>query len=612
MEPTQRNCPVAVIGPLKEDILLFNGMTGFDKLSTLSEYTVELLCKEKDLDFAKVLGKTMTVAMKYGTGGKKREFSGIVTQFSSFGVAEEYTRYVAVLKPALWLLTRTTDCQIYPDQTVVEIVKAVCGKPVYRGLCVVDEDWLEKSYPKLEYCVQYRESDFNFVCRLLEHAGIYFYFKYVDGMHMMVLADSYGAHLPAPDYSEIVFDDKHSRDVSGSERITSWSSSGEIESSGFALRDFDFTKMMGGTFGQLNAKESIPAAFFQPAYQQYDYPGGYATVEMGKDMADARIEELHGQSERILAAGNARGLVVGALFTLQKHPVDSMNREYLITAAQYRLAGNHYGEIGSTAIGRVFDCQFNAVGKKYPFRPERRIAKPVVSGPQTAVVVGKQGEEIWTDPYGRVKVQFHWDRLGERDGKNSCWLRVAQSWAGERWGSMFVPRIGMEVLVEFIDGDPDRPIITGCVYNSANMPPYALPEHQTRSTLKTNSSKGGGGFNELRFEDKKGAEEIFVQAEKDFNRVVKHHDSLKVGFLHKEPGNQTIAIRNNQKLDVGNDQIVRIAKHQKTKIEATQTVKVGQTLEIEAGTSILFKVGGSTIKLEAGQITINSPLVKIN
>jgi type VI secretion system secreted protein VgrG len=282
-----------------------------------------------------------------------------------------------------------------------------------------------------------------------------------------------------------------------------------------------------------------------------------------------------------------------------------------------------------------FEARIGAIGKEYSYRPLPSVPKPVVQGPQTAMVVGKAGEEIWTDEYGRVKVQFHWDRVGASDENSSCWVRVAQGWAGKGWGAMFVPRIGMEVVVSFLEGDPDRPLVTGCVYNSDSMPPYALPGEQTKSTLKSNVSKGGAGFNEIRFEDKKDAEEIFVQAEKDYNRVVKNNDTLKVGFEKADQGDQTIGIKNDRSVDVGhdhlehvaNDQTVTIDHDQKTSVTNDQKLDVGgnqtvaitgdqkvtvsKTIVIEATQSIELKVGSSSVKIEPAKITVKSVEIEV-
>ena len=330
------------------------------------------------------------------------------------------------------------------------------------------------------------------------------------------------------------------------------------------------------------------------------------------------MEALHGQGERIEAAASARGVTTGALFTLADHPRDDQNRVFLVTSAETSITGVDYRSDGRDD-GLKFECSFAAIGKEHSYRPPATARKPIVQGPQTAMVVGKAGEEIWTDKYGRIKVQFHWDRVGQSDEKSSCWVRVQQGWAGKGWGMMFVPRIGMEVVVSFLEGDPDRPLVTGCVYNSDAMPPYALPDNQTRSTIKSNTSKGGGGFNEIRFEDKKDSEEIFVQAEKDFNRVVKNNDTLKVGFEKKDKGDQTIQIANDRSLDVGNDQTVAIGNNLSTtvkndetrKVDNNQSVKVGNKIVIEANTSIELKVGGSSIKIEAAKITIKSPEIAV-
>jgi type VI secretion system secreted protein VgrG len=400
------------------------------------------------------------------------------------------------------------------------------------------------------------------------------------------------------------------------------------------LNDFDFEKSSSCSSGGLLATANIAAGFGQAAYEMFDYPGNYTLAADGNALARARMESLHGQCERIDAATNARGLYPGGLFTLADHPRDDQNRDYLVTAASYDITGVDYTSGGG---GPAFDfkCSVTATGKEYAYRPRPTIARPIVQGPQTAIVVGKAGEEIWTDKYGRIKVQFHWDRVGKGDENSSCWVRVAQGWAGKGWGAMSVPRIGMEVIVSFLEGDPDRPLVTGCVYNSDAMPPYALPAEQTKSTVKSNSSKGGEGFNELRFEDKKGSEEVFMHAERDFNRVVKNNDTLKVGFEVADKGDQTIGIKHDQTVEIGNDQKLTVTHdqieaidnnqtvtikvdqkldvggNQEVAIDGSQKVKVGTTIVIEAGTSIELKVGASSIKIEAAKITIKSPEIEI-
>jgi type VI secretion system secreted protein VgrG len=631
--PTQAQREVSVKSALADDVLLFRSMECSEALGRMYTYRLDLLSTKGDIKIADVLGTSMTVVLDLPEGGE-RYFNGIVTRFAYRGWRDGKASYEAVLHPALWLLTRSSNCRIFQEQSAIDIVKAVCGDAVYGGLIALDVDSLAATPVARTYCVQYRESDFNFVCRLLEEEGIYFYFTHQDGAHTMVLADSYGAHTAAAGYATVQFRDEETHRNPLEEAVTRFAPGGEIQSSVVSLNDFDFEKASSSTTGGLLAKATIAAAFGQQSYEQYDYPGRYTTSSAGSALARARMEALHGQCEQVEAFGNARGLATGALFTLSEHPREDQNREFLITAAETEIAGVGYGTDGQNT-STEFRCAFQAVGKEHSYRAPPIARKPVVQGPQTAMVVGKAGEEIWTDKYGRVKVQFHWERDGKADETSSCWVRVQQGWAGKGWGAIFIPRIGMEVVVSFLEGDPDQPLITGCVYNGDSMPPYALPAEQTKSSIKSNTSKGGGGFNEIRFEDKKDSEEIFVQAEKDFSRVVKNNDTLKVGFEKADAGDQTIQIKNDRSLDVGHDhkehvtndhtltvdnnQSITVTKdrtldvsgNQTTTIKGDQKVTVSKTIVVEATTSIEFKVGGSSIKIEPAKITVKSTQIAV-
>ncbi len=599
MPATQIHRQVSVTSALASDVLLFHSMSGTDELGRLSEYRVQLLSTQADLKIADVLGKPMGVHVDL-PDESVRHFNGIVTRFCSTGAHGELSSYEATIHPSLWLLTRSSNCRIFQDMSVTDIVKAVCNDAAYGGTINLSVSALSSTYAALPYCVQYRETDLNFVCRLLENAGIYFFFTHDESSHAMVLADSSGAHTAIAGYDKIEFSEPDARNKT--ESVFTWSAAGAIVSSAYVLNDFDFEKTSASTSGGLLVKATIAAAFAQPAYELYDYPGLFTHSGTGKPLARGRMESAHGQSEQIDAKTNARGLFPGGLFSLVEHPREDQNRQYLVTKASYKIVENDYAS-GGASTPMTFASSFSAIGHEHAFRPLPITPKPTVQGPQTAMVVGKAGEEIWTDEYGRVKVQFHWDRQGQDDEKSSCWVRVSQSWAGKGWGTIFIPRIGMEVIVSFLEGDPDRPLITGCVYNSDAMPPYALPGNQTRTTVKSNTSEGGGGFNELRFEDKKGSEEIFIQAEKDFNRVVKNNDTLKVGFEKKDEGNQSISIHNDQKLDVGGNQTVGITGDQK--------ITVSKTIVIDATTSIELKVGNSSILIEPAKITIKSPQIQV-
>lgn len=629
--PTQANREVSVKSALADDVLLFGSMSGSEGLGRLSQFRVQLLSNDSNVKIADLLGKPMSVVLDLNDSGAVRTFHGIVTRFCCTGWKDGLAAYEAIIHPGLWLLTRASNCRIFQDMTAPDIVKEVCGA---YGDSVALSDMLSGEYPALPYCVQYRETDFNFVCRLLEAAGIYYFFTHGPDLHSMVLADSNSAHSPIGGYGSLKYSGSKQVGAQSEESVTLWSAAGEIQSSSYVLNDFDFEKAASSVSGGLRTTGQIAAPFGQAAYEMFDYPGDYTIAADGNALARARIERLHGQGERIEARTDARGLFPGGLFTLAEHPRDDQNRKYLITGAEYKITGGDYTS-GDGAMPLDVECRLTAIGNEYPYRPLPAIAKPVVQGPQTAMVVGKAGEEIWTDTYGRIKVQFHWDRLGKEDENSSCWVRVAQGWAGKGWGALSVPRIGMEVVVSFLEGDPDRPLVTGCVYNSDAMPPYPLPAEQTKSTLKSNSSRGGDGFNELRFEDKKGSEEVFMQAEKDFNRVVKNNDTLTVGFEVADKGDQTIGIKNDQVVEIGNDQkltvthdqietidnnqTVKITVDQKldvggdqaVAIDGSQKVKVGTTIVIEAGTSIELKVGGSSIKIEAAKITIKSPEIEI-
>jgi len=586
---TQANRDVSVTSALADDVLLFAAMSGTEALGRLSEFRVRLLSTDSTVKVADVLGKPLGVKLATGDD-TARHFNGIVTRFCATGWSGDFASYEATVHPWLWLLTRASNCRIFQDLSVPDIVKQVCS--AYGGAAALSVSALSGDHAALPYCVQYRETDFDFVCRLLEGAGIYFYFTHDADKHTMVLADSYTAHQPIAGYGGLKFAQATRRGAQVEETVFDWTAGGEIQSSKYVLNDFDFEKAATSAAGGLLATATIAAGFSQAAYEMFDYPGQYTVAADGNARARAHIERLHGQCEQVAASTNARGLYPGGLFTLAEHPRDDQNRDYLVTAATYDITGNDYAS-GATAF--AFQCRVSATGKQYPFRPLPVTRRPVVQGPQTAMVVGKAGEEIWTDKYGRIKVQFHWDRLGKHDENSSCWVRVAQGWAGKGWGAMTVPRIGMEVVVSFLEGDPDRPLVTGCVYNADAMPPYALPGAQATSTVKSQSTKGGDGFNELRFVDKKGAEEVFVHAERDCLRVVKNNDALKVGFETASPGDQAVDIKHDQKVDIGN----------------AQSVKAGTTIVIEAGTSIELKVGGSSIKIEAAKITIKAREIEV-
>jgi type VI secretion system secreted protein VgrG len=405
---------------------------------------------------------------------------------------------------------------------------------------------------------------------LMEQSGIHYFFEHEDGKHTLVLADSISAHKPFPEHAEIAF---HPLEVGGEGRevITAWTQEKELQPVACALQDFDFKKPKTSLLTSANQSRSHGKA----GYEIYDYPGEYVDHGEGQRLTDVRLHELQTQYEVLQGETNARGLVTGCTFKLKSHPRKDQNREYLITGVTLQVdAGEFAAESGGRPEGEFFSCRFSAIDKAQPFRPARLTPKPIVQGPQTAIVVGPGGEEIYTDEHARVKVHFHWDRHDKSDQDSSCWVRVSQYWAGKQWGAIHIPRIGQEVIVEFLEGDPDHPIITGRVYNADQVPPYALPANKTQSGVKSRSSKGGStaNFNEIRFEDMKGSEEMYIHAEKDQTIMVEHDRNEVVG--------------NDRSLNVGRDKSETVGRNKMIRVDANHTEQIAQAMNITVGSTL--------------------------
>lgn len=517
-------------------MLLFERMTGRESMGNVFGFSVMVLSEDHAIDLSAILGQTITIEVDTPEE-TTRYFNGYVVSFSMAGGTQRYARYRLEVRPWLWLLTLGSTSRVFQNMTVPEIVTEV-----FRSNGFTDfRESLQETYRTWEYSVQFRETHLNYVSRLMEQEGIYYFCEHADGKHTIVLADSPTAHAPTAGYEEVHYF-QHPTDsaVQEANRLRSWRAARQMRSGAFSSSDYDFTRPKASLLARLNR----PLKQVHADYEVYDYPGEYLTLPDGDNHVRVRLDQHQGDFEAAEAIGNVRGLTPGAQFTLKDHPREDQNRTYLVVSATYEIAVNAYESGGSE--GEDFEGTYVCISSDQPFRPARHSPKPKVDGPQTATVVGKAGEEIWTDQYGRVKVQFHWDREGARDEKSSCWVRVAQVWAGAKWGAMHIPRIGQEVIVDFLEGDPDRPIVTGRVYNADNMPPYGLPDNKTQSGIKSRSTLGGGpdNFNEIRFEDKKGSEELFIQAEKDQNTKVKHNQSISVGADRSVSvgGNETISV----------------------------------------------------------------------
>jgi type VI secretion system secreted protein VgrG len=583
-----------VTGPLAEGALLLETFQGKEALGTPFFYNVTLLADDPAIAPDTVLGQVMTIRIKLDSGAF-RYFTGVVTYFAKTGITVRHTRYAAVLNPKLTLLDYTRDCRIFFNVKAPDLAGDLLSQ---RG-AEIDPSMLKGDYRTREYLVQYRESCSNLIQRLFEEEGIYYFFKHEQGKHTMVLADSSTAHGKVAGYEAVMYTPTETTGAGDEEHFWGLSVSGALYPGKFStLQNYDFTK----TRLRSPHLENKPSAAAAPGadFEDYDNAGGLIVKGDAEVDANVRLESDAVANTTIEVEADTMGLGVGDLVTLVRALGDvactpfwkagDFTKEYLITSATYSFTIDQH-ESGSAAPSsdEGFHATYTLLDSHSQFMPRRRAFKPRIEGPQTAIVVGAGGDEIHTDKYGRVKVQFEWDRQGQNDQKSSIFVRVAQVWAGKQWGAIHIPRVGQEVIVEFLDGDPDRPIITGRVYNSENMPPYELPANMTQSGIKSRSSKGGtaSNFNELRFEDKKGSEELFMQAEKDMNVLVKNDRGtvIKHDEMREVDHDRTKHVKNDETTNVDGNRTETVGKDETITIhgERTETVDKDETITISGG-----------------------------
>jgi type VI secretion system secreted protein VgrG len=584
--------------PLGDD-LLFHGMHAREEMGRLGEYQLDLLSSKADISLDDILGKNVTVKLAL-PDDSTRYFNGYVTRFAQGGTYGRYNRYFAVVHPWLWFLTRTADCRIFQDMTVPDIVKKVFGDHSAADFALE----LTASYRKWTYCVQYRETDFNFVSRLMEEEGIYFYVRHTDGHNTVVLTDSTSKHTAAPGYEKIPFIPPERLARPELEHISSWDFSREIQPGVYVHDDYDLERPSV----ELKTRKALPRSYSPSDYEIYDYPGHYLQKGDGETYAGVRIDELGSQFETANAATNAKGIRVGSLFTLEDFPRDDQNREHLILAASYDLQFGDY-EAMPEGAGTSYQCSFVSMSSQQQFRPRRATPKPFVQGPQTAVVVGPAGDEIYTDKYGRVKVQFHWDRYGKKDQNSSCWIRVSHPWAGKGWGSVATPRIGQEVIVDFLEGDPDQPIITGRVYNAEQQPPFGFPAGAVLSGVKSQTHKGAG-YNEMSLDDTAGKERVFIHGQYNMDTVVEHDQTSTIHNCRtdKVDVDDSETIGKNQKWDVGVNRDAKIGSNETLNVGSNRTKSVGASETATVALQRTHSVGvNETISVGAAQqITVGA------
>ena len=630
-----------------EDDLLIEEMSGHEAVSELFEFRLRLLSEHDDIDPRKIIGKWAILRIETWDSrhmAGERHWNGYVSRFAQTGRAPSadgegdlYT-YECDIVPWFWMLTQHEDCRIFQNLSVPDIVETIFGEFAFSDYKLE----LTETHPQLEYCTQYNETTFDFISRLIEREGIHYYFRHNDeggeSKHILVFTDNKDSN-PALDPDELPFHhDGHAEDF---DAIRSLSRNEQMRTRKVTLHDWDYKKR--GSVG-----ENTPTVLdigSDHELERYRYPGGFvaqsgaADASAGKHLSKVIMEAEESSHLRFRGDSQIRTLAPGHTFTLYDHPFDAFNVEYLLLSVWHHGRNNLTASGGGGDYGNEFTLQPHDTVYRAPLATR----KGQVRGPQTAIVVGPPGEEIYTDDLGRIKVRFPWDRkvpgrsTDMPDDKATCWIRVAQMWAGNGYGTMFIPRVGMEVVVDFLEGDPDKPIAVGCVYNGINKPPYALPGEATKSTIKTLSSKGGGGTNELRFEDKKGSEELFIQAQKDFNvnvKASKHegiggNSDLKIGGygrtyikgehdLRVDADSSTFVVGDflqgtKADLQLHAEQEVRVVGNNQVCVSSPVSVDIfgGKTV-IEADKFISLKVGSNGIVIDPSGVSVIGTMIRLN
>jgi type VI secretion system secreted protein VgrG len=646
-EYSQAERMLEVQTPLGEDVLLLIGLTGREAISELFCFRLDLLAEERrEVPFEGLLGQAATVRLGL-IGGENRYFHGILRRVGQGMRDGPFIHYSAELVPELWLLTKRVQSRVFQHLSVIDILRQVLS-----GLKVSFQ--VQGAFPERNYCVQYQESDFAFASRLMEEEGIFYFFQHTADGHTLVLANTPQAHPPVPCQSQVIYDEV-SGGVRPDMRIHRWQKFQEVRAGRYTLWDHSFELPGQALAAQKAVLDQVTvgqvahplAAGGAERLEVYEYPGGYARwfdgIDAGGGERPANVQQIFAENQRTVAirmqqeaaqtlqidGGSDCGqFTSGHRFTLVRH--FNGDGDYVLTAVEHeaRLSGDYRS---GQNLEAMYENRFTAMPLALPYRPPRVTPRPAMPGAQTAVVVGPAGEEIFTDKYGRVKVQFAWDRQGKKDADSSCWLRVATSWAGKGWGAVHIPRIGQEVLVDFLDGDPDRPIIIGSLFNAETMPPLQLPAQKTMSGIRSSSTPGGNGANEIIMDDAAQKQKIEIHAQKDMQTQVLRDQTERIGILRNTDvrGDDTLEVGNNQTItdlteltEVKGDQSIAISKSQKSLVGEFQFAKIegddsltaqsinliGAAITLEAGGSSI-KLGGGSVVLKAGTITLEAPMI---
>ncbi len=664
---TQEGHRISIHTPLGKDVLYLLAFEGEDEHSRLFSYQLEMFSDEKDIQAKDIVGKNVTLQIDF-PDEKPRFINGHISRWSNQGTGPRGTNYKAEMVPWFWFLTKTSDCRIFQEKDVKQIVEQIFTDLGYSDF---DLSGVTGTHPPLEYCVQYRESDFQFVSRMLEKEGIFFFFKHENGKHTMTMADSKSAYKDAEGTDK---EAQFTAERVGEERndnLKGWEHQYEMRSGKLMHGDYNFKKpnnTRNATHEILKKNtNSVVKLDGIDKLEIYEFPGEYEEGAIGDELAKARMQEEEAGFDIVHGKSICRSFNPGTKFKVKKHKYKQEDgKEYVITSVQHSARVGSYITGGEGPAETTYTNTFTCVPESVVIRPARSTRKPIISGVQTAVVTGPPGEEIWPDEFGRVKVQFHWDREGKMDDKSSCWVRSAMPGAGRGFGMMSIPRIGQEVVITFIEGNPDRPLITGSVYNPGQMPARKLPDCKTMSYLRSNSSPGGAGHNEIQFEDKDGKEQIYIHGEKDVNIRCKNNYNLIVGYekddgsfrelIHnkkeavvkgdqneKIEGNTTLLVEGNSDTvvkgtnkETTGENHLHVKGDRNTKVDANDSltvgsdcqikagmkyavdagmevhVKAGMNMVLEAGMSLTLKVGGNFINISPAGVAISGTMVLIN
>ena len=608
--------------PLGKDVLLIESLDGAEEISRLFEYHVELLATvDTKIDPKSIVGSKVAVAIALNDAQGSRWINGIVASFEQCAGDDEFDVYRARIMPSMWQLTLSANCRVFQNKTVLEIAKAVIGE---YGLSVSDQT--NKSYKPLEYCTQYSESDFHFVSRILEESGIFYWFEHTDQDNKIVLGDGRNAYQDCPLSASVPYAlNEKGREGAYGARVIEFTATATMVSGKHSTADYNFRP-----FARVDVPDKDSSSQFgKNGFEQYLYPAGEEGYLKDADTQSSTAFETLFLETRELADdamaevyrgnSNARSFCAGYTFSLTSHPRNAWNRKYLLTAVTHHADQVPPYRTSDMRQGSGYSNRFTAVSSDIVFKPAQTFMKPKIYGSQTAFVVVPSGEDMYIDKFGRVCIQFFWDKLRQPNKVDNTWVRVAQHWAGNGWGTYFWPRVKDEVVVQFLNGDPDNPVIVGSVYNGVNMPKYALPDNSTRSGILTRSSKGGSAqnANELRFEDKTGSEQVYLHAEKDIDVSIENDQRISVGnndslivkgvqaeqiggdYNREVKGNSIDKIDGKSDLNIGSDLTEQVGGNHSLNISSNQSVQVGSAYSMNANNTVYINAGMSVV-IEAG------------